>query len=262
MKWCLSSRQQGEYLAKADEIRVAYKDRNFIYDIREKYPQASAIINLHTEKEINWKELEVFNTYMQEQFICCVRDLEQAKECQTRNLKFYFGFPINSFDELNKIKKMNVCYVRVGGSLAFNLDKVSKFEIPIRMVPNIASEWPWPGDNGICGPWVRPEDVEVYEQYVTAMEFEGCNLQQERGLYRIYAEQKNWPGKVNMIITNLNTEATNRLIPPSFGTTRLTCRQKCQETGNCHYCERLLRLANENLIRAIKDRLEEKKENS
>ena len=262
MKWCVSSRQQGEYLAKADEIRVAYRDRNFIYDIREKYPNATAILNLHTEQELNWKEIEVFSRYMEDKLICCVRDIIQATECSTRKIKFFFGFPIMSFDELNKVKRMGVCYVRLGGALAFSLDKVAKIGIPVRAVPNVASEWPWPGDDGICGTWIRPEDVETYEPYISAMEFEDCNLQQERALYRIYAEERAWPGKVDMIISNVHTVALNRLIPPEFGKTRVTCGQRCQENGRCSFCHRLLSLADEEKIRALKKHLDEQKENS
>lgn len=260
MKWCLSSRQQGEYLAKADEIRVAYRDRNFIYDIREKYPKATVILNLHTENEINWKEIEVFNTYMEGRLICCVRDLAQAKDCAEHKFKFYFGFPITSFEELNRVSKLGVSYVRLGGPLAFSLDKVQRFGIPVRAVPNIASEWPWPGDDGICGSWIRPEDVKYYEPYIAAMEFEDCNLQQERATFRIYAEEHEWPGKVNMLISNVKTEALNRLIHPSFGETRPTCGQRCQENGRCHYCERLLHLAHEDVVRELQRHLEEQKE--
>jgi peptide deformylase len=32
MKYCLSSRQTNEYLKRADEIKVKYKDRDIIYD--------------------------------------------------------------------------------------------------------------------------------------------------------------------------------------------------------------------------------------
>jgi hypothetical protein len=249
-------------LAKADEIRVAYKDRNFIYDIREKYPNATVILNLQTEQELNWKEIEVFNKYMEDKLICCVRDLFQARDCKDRNIKFFFGFPIMSFDELNKVKRIGVCYVRLGGALAFSLDKVTKIGIPVRAVPNIANEWPWPGDDGICGTWIRPEDVEVYDPYISTIEFEGCNLEQERALYNIYAEDRAWPGRVDMIISNIQTDAINHIISPVFGPARIACEQKCQENKHCKFCYQILDFANEEKLRQLKAHLSELKENS
>lgn len=261
MKWCLSSRQRAEYLNKADEIMVQYRDRNFIYDIPEKYPRATVIINLLTNDDINWDELTTFDTFMRHNFICCVTSLSQALECKKRNFAFYFGFPITSFYELNRVKNLGVCYVRLGGSLAFSLDKVITFEIPVRAVPNIANEWPWPDDDGVCSNWIRPEDVALYENYITTMEFEDCNTQKERALYRIYAEDREWPGDVMQIISNIRTSAVNRLISPEFARTRLNCGQKCQENHRCQYCRRILDIADEDTLRQIKARIDESKEN-
>ena len=39
MKVCVSSRQQAEYMRKADEIRVASRDHRIIPDLAEKYPE-------------------------------------------------------------------------------------------------------------------------------------------------------------------------------------------------------------------------------
>ena len=43
MKVCLSSRQQHEYLLKADEIRVSARDHKAIPELAEKYPEAEWI---------------------------------------------------------------------------------------------------------------------------------------------------------------------------------------------------------------------------
>ena len=41
MKFSMSSRQTAEYLQKADEIKVQWRDRNIIPDLFEKYPDAT-----------------------------------------------------------------------------------------------------------------------------------------------------------------------------------------------------------------------------
>ena len=73
MKWCLSSRQTNEYLSKADEIKVQYRDRNVIYDLREKYKKATIILQMPFDKEtvVNWNEISTFNVYTEHNFILC-----------------------------------------------------------------------------------------------------------------------------------------------------------------------------------------------
>ena len=54
MKYCLNSRQNKEYLDKADEIKVEYRDRDFIFELCEKYPDKTLILNINTN-EIPWR---------------------------------------------------------------------------------------------------------------------------------------------------------------------------------------------------------------
>ena len=55
MKYCLSSNQTKEYLDKADEIMVKYKDREIIFDLIEKYPNKCIIIDCYEVDDIDWK---------------------------------------------------------------------------------------------------------------------------------------------------------------------------------------------------------------
>lgn len=258
MKWCLSSRQANSYLAKADEIKVQYRDRKVIYDLREKFKNATIILVMPFDKEtvVNWQEISTYNTYTEHNLILCLTNIADAQKCKEENIRFYYGFPVTSFYELNLLKKLGVCYVRLGGSLMFSLDKVKRVGIPVRAVPNIANEIYWPGEDGVCGTWIRPEGVEYCEPYIDAMEFEDCDQEKEQALFRIYAEQKAWPGRVDMLISNITTDALNRLIHPDFSLTRLTCGQKCQEDHRCRYCYGCLDIAEEDVIRDLKESLE------
>ena len=95
--------------------------------------------------------------------------------------------------------------------------------------------------NGICGTYVRPEDVDIYAQYVDHIEFVTDSLDKEEALLRIY-RAKNWPGNLNILLDYLNENVDNRGLPEDFGETRLQCGQKCQEGRNCHYCINAMRL--------------------
>jgi hypothetical protein len=90
------------------------------------------------------------------------------------------------------------------------------------------------------------------------IEFADCKEHKEEALYRIYAEQKHWPGRVDMIITNIDTEAYNRMIPEDFAAVRRTCGQRCVAGGACRLCHRMLHLANPDLIKQYKEEVLDK----
>lgn len=120
---------------------------------------------------------------------------------------------------------LNPCYLFLGAPLSFNLNKIkTKYKIPIRLCPNLAYDAYIPRDNGIYGTWIRPEDVEIYADFVDVLEFVCDNLTTESALLRIYQEQKYWPGNLNLLLTNLNVNVDNRVIPEDIGKIRANCR--------------------------------------
>ena len=251
MKYCLSSRQQIAYLNQADEIKVQYKDRNIIYDFSQKYTTATFILEtpLDTSVEINWKEIENYRTVTQDRLVLCLANLKDALECHNRDIPFYFGFAISSFYELQSLKSLGVRYVRLAPPLFFELDKVKNIGIPVRAVPNVAYDAYFPHENGICGQWIRPEDVEVYEPYIEVLEFEDADLPKERALFRIYHDAHEWPGELNMLFTNFNHPGLNRLMPDKdLALRRTNCGQRCQAGGSCRLCERYIWLAQPQVI--------------
>lgn len=258
MKYCLRNRQIGEYLAKADEIKMEYRDYKSIPDLFEKYPEKPIIVQIsYQEEEIDWNELELYKRMAPERLICCISTLEQAEICKDLDIKFYCGFPISTFYELRRWLKMGVCYVRLDAPLFFDLPTVAQVigETPIRAVANVAYESLWSEDDGIHGTWIRPEDVETYEPYISVIEFEDCDNRKEQALYRIYAEQHEWSGEVSMIISNIQTNAVNRMIPPNFAERRIKCKQRCEANGACHLCYLHLKLANPTMLREYKEKV-------
>ena len=161
--------------------------------------------------------------------------------CKSYNVRFYYKYSITSFYELKALKDLGVCYVLVGIPLFFDLDNVAKYEIPLRVIPNIAYEPYLPHENGVCGQWIRPEDVEKYEKYIDVLEFYAVGenkVQKEAAIYKIYAEDKTWPGNLNLIIDNLNFNVDNRLFyaEDNIAERRMNCKHKCM-IGGCRFCE-------------------------
>ena len=238
MRFCISSRQEKEYLAKADEIIVNYRDRDIIYDFVEKYSDKTIILRVPKEGA----DFELIKSFAEKiDFICCLENIYHAQECQDLNIKFFYAYPVTSYFELQGLKQLGVCQAYIGMPLFFDLPTVKKIGIPLRAVPNVAYEAYIPRENGICGQWIRPEDVGLYEEYIDTFEFRFDSLPQERALYRIYAEQHRWPGELKDIITNLNTDGLNRVVYDEIGKIRLTCKQKCQSGHPCNLCERSIK---------------------
>lgn len=246
MKYCVSGRQSKAILTKADQIKLQYKDAGILIDYIKDYENKDFILEIPkeiTQEEINW---ELYKTLSKEaSIIFCLENLFLINKCNEYGIKYYWNYPITSYYELKGLADLNPCYLFLGAPLSFNLKKIkSKYNIPIRLCPNLAYDAYIPRANGIYGTWIRPEDVEIYAEFVDVLEFVCENLTAEAALLRIYQEQKHWPGNLNLLLTNLNVNIDNRIIPEDIGSIRANCGQKCMETNTCHYCEKAFIFSN------------------
>lgn len=246
MKYCVSSRQSKNILEQADEIRINYKDINYLIDllINEKLKNKTFIIDIPKDMKIDWQKIKTYNANYN--IIICLYDLCHLNICQEYNLKYYWAYPITTMYELMGLIDLKVSYLFLGAPLCFMLDKcVNKTDIPIRLCPNLAYDAYIPRDNGIFGSWVRPEDVKDYEKYVYCFDFVGVDLKEEMALLNIYKNQKNWPGNLNLLIKNFNVNVDNRALPDKIGYLRTNCQQRCMGNGTCRFCETAIRFANQ-----------------
>jgi len=59
-------------------------------------------------------------------------------------------------------------------------------------------------------------------------------------LYKVYIEDKAWPGSMNMIFHGFNLNMDNRLVYEGLDEARLNCGQKCETTKPyCHLCDKV-----------------------
>ena len=248
MKVCLSGRQDREFLKKADEIKLEYRDRKIIPDYIEDYPGAYIIIELLPGiEEIDWNALQEYNYLCREKFYLCVSSIEQAKEASKLGIKFYSGYPVESDFELQGWINVEASYVRLGMPLFFEMDRLKEQygdKIKFRTVPNVAYIDGLLHSDGINGQWIRPEDMLLYDQYIDVFEFESVDKKQEQALYERYIEKQEWPGSLRTIISNFRAEGNNPMIPSEVIKARLNCGQKCVRGSNCRICYRAVSLAN------------------
>lgn len=264
MKFCLNYSIGKEYLEKADEIKIRYMDRRIVGEVAEQYPKKVIILNHSVNDDpIDWDEMREYEILTQKNLILCLCSLEDCYEAKDRGLKFYYGFPAASWDEAQALKTLGVSYLRVAAPLFFCMPELQGLGVPIRAVPNVAYEDYLLHEDGVCGTWIRPEDVEAYENYIETLEFEDCDVHKEQALYRIYAEQKTWPGDLKMIISNLDYDGSNALILTEFSRNRRNCGQICMRPrSSCHMCYRMLDLAQqEDAIKNYAERMKQSTDN-
>lgn len=90
--------------------------------------------------------------------------------------------------------------------------------------------------------WIRPEDTELYENYVDVFEFytRGDRLSV---IYEIYSKRQ-WKGEIGQLITDCDLKIDNTTIAPYFARHRLSCRRKCLvDKGYCNMCFQIENLA-------------------
>ena len=244
LKYCLDARCNSKTLEKVDEIRVQERDIGILTETLEKYPNATIVFEVNGQEDTDFQFLEAANEMNNNRLKIASRVLflDYVEEFKKRNLPFFYDFPVSSYFELTGLQDLGVCEILIGMPLFFDLDRVKRFNIPVRAVANKAYDRYIPRKNGICGQWIRPEDVDIYERYINVIEFSYDTYAQAETLYHIYAENKNWPDDLNILIRDLNCPAgnDNRLVPrEKLFPARLNCRQRCQWTS-CHICETAL----------------------
>ena len=256
MKYCLSGRQSTMNLKKADEVRMIYNDINKIMDFIEDLPDKTIILEIPKDEIPDWDLMKMYSEKLNN-FILAIQNLDLAYLCAEKGIQFYWYYPITTYYELDAIVKLNPSYIFLGAPLCFCLDEVKrKTSIPIRLVANVADEGYIPRENGICGPWIRPEDISAYETYVDTIEFQGIDLQAERALLHVYKDNGNWPGNLNLLLKNLRYDVDNRGFKEDFGSRRCVCKQRCMSTGTCKLCEREFHMLN--YVKQHREELKEK----
>ena len=252
MKFCLRGRQIATYLKKADEIIIEYRDRRAIPDYAKKYPQAALTLEVPPATQWEMAELKEYSILSRGKLKLCLPEMSDPRiaELKEAGIPFFWGYEITSGYELEALKDLGVCEARIGAPLFFYADYLKDCGLPLRVTPNVAHGGYIPTSAGVIGAWIRPEDLHLYEDIFTTVEFADCKNDKEKALYRIYAEQHEWPGKVDMIITNIgNDVAYNRMLPEDFTMRRLNCKQKCATGGACKICYRYFNLADKELIK-------------
>ena len=143
---------------------------------------------------------------------------------------------------------MNICSIYIVEELAFNLKALKylkdKYNLEYRVFPDIAQSTKGTGNyiDPLCKFFIRPEDTEIYEDYIDVFEFYHVG-EQLSVIYEVYKKQQ-WLGDLNDIIIGFpeDKRISNRTIAPYFGQMRVDCNKICL-CGKCVICEEISKLA-------------------
>jgi hypothetical protein len=110
----------------------------------------------------------------------------------------------------------------------------------VRIFPNVAQEM-FSTKDSVTRFFIRPEDINLYENYIDV-----CEIFGEAGItediFYIYVAEK-WGKEINKLISNLNESFTNTFLLDNFALKRLSCKRKCKTTENCDFCMKKVKIA-------------------
>lgn len=201
--------------------------RNLI-ELKKSYANFKALF-------VNDKRLRTYTREHKEEF-------EHLKE---NEIPFFFNNYISDWDEVYLLTDLGVSDMYIVENLCFELDKVhellSEKNIQVRVFPNVAqSKYKY----DIFSFFIRPEDRELYDEYVDIYEFYGyTDRYTDNTYFKVYADNEQWLGELGQLIIGLEDELDSRFVIPKFGEFRIRCGKRCLKGHSCRMCRRVQGLA-------------------
>ena len=256
MRFCINYNPHSHILNKVDEINIDYKRVQDIVALnqfcQEHINQRINICVAEVEEAIAanavkdlldfQKKNKDYNIYLRFAFVNNdLKELLQAYE----NCKYYFSIGVNDWDRVMEFISLGVTDIYVVEGLGFEIEQVSnivhKYGIDVRVYPNVAQS-SWEDLDDLRKFWIRPEDIEYYEQYVDVCELYGQNEKIDI-LYDIYNTDKKWFGDLREIIGGLKDKIDSRYIVPRFVKKRVNCGRSCLKGSSCQLCDHIKELS-------------------
>lgn len=221
-----------QFSAKWSKFIDFYFYETFIEEMNSKYPDIQYSIMLPSLKYYSTKEN--FNFF------------KKIKEKYPQQ-KIFFADKIDSWEKFYTFFNLGVSDMFICESLGFELKKIKEIQverqsnITIRVYANICQKTYDIPESDMASYlkyfFIRPEDVDLYEDYVDVIEFYSSDDSQNT-YYKIYAVDKKWDGDLGEIIKNLPKGIYNPGIPRTFGSKRLNCGNKCLSFIPCSWCQK------------------------
>ena len=239
------------YVSEAHQIKIIFHaESKNLEKFIEQYPDKTIYIEF---KEDNFTEdnmrrlqgLKQFNNWILQIPVSMILNKQKRvdnvrfdaiKDCCN---KYMFLDLIGNWEILQFIKTLNPCEVYITNMLGFCLEKVQRVignDVGIRLVCNMAQS-SWTDSENISKFFVRPEDTDVYEPFVSGFDFIGTPAIQDV-CYKVYCRGY-WYGDLNELIIGFTDSVDNRRLPRQFGEYRLKCEKRCIRGSKCQLCNKM-----------------------
>jgi hypothetical protein len=254
----------GKWMAAANEIIIKYKDEDesALVDFIKNHPSQRIIIQI--EDIYRFKRNSAINKYifskLKEEYkltnwaveFCAGREEITVMETWLKDtelidkIPYFYSFTPQNYEQLDRLIHLNVTDIYIVGYLAFDIinvrrmiNKKAKIHKNIRLIPNLCQSY-WTDELSLSSFFIRPEDVELYEDYVDVMEIYAANLAQIEYAdvyFDIYSKSGTWMGDLKEYLLDCNESINNIYIWKDFGERRLKCKKRCRADGSCNFCE-------------------------
>ena len=204
----------------------------------------------------NWNEIKQYYIITKKKLKVALFDISNYQQAKNFDIPFFYAIPVQDGYSLNALINIGVCAARITGELAHNLDYLKDLPIEIRVFVNNAGNFL--NYNPIIGGWFRPEDINNLEA-IDVCEFTFQTQKEEQALFRIYAENKEWPGELYLLVKDIkNEQILNRVIPPEFQKRRSNCGMRCMSGSHCHYCQTVCDFAKYEFLNKLKGQINDR----
>ena len=229
MRYCVPYSSRFRYLKEVDEVILPYigiatKD-GFVAHVTNIFSKKQRIIvDLNSINEINdsyiEKILPAIKYLIAEGWNISIL-IKQGQEEGIENVPYFFANYPRNLEEVEAQIMAGATDIYVTESLGFYMKDLKaikdKFGIQLRVIPNIAQCVPTarPYMSPMKKFWIRPEDTEIYEDYIDVFELMGGEDNSRLSvIYEVYKQQQ-WLGTLNDIILDFGKR--DILIIPNTG---------------------------------------------
>lgn len=226
------------------QLYIKYKPKlTELKDFVEEYKSHRIVI--FVENFIFKEDLPLFKVLLEKfkdvDIIFCFSDTALEEVLSQNNIPHFYSYTVHTWNAFYYFLSLDVTDIIIGGDLLFNITFVSDLakakHKKLRCVCNEYQNERWPVTNKtLKNFFVRPEDISLYENYIDTWMFSVIKKYEFNVLYRVYAKEHIWFGKLNEIIKNFPDETDNRCIVNNFGQRRLNCGKACN-LAKCNYCD-------------------------
>lgn len=238
-----------KYIDEAPQIKIDYRPQDETLEEFIKI-HADQTIYIDTDKIDLFSDgsylrtlqsLKKYNNWVLQIPIALIKEnqikFDAIKDCCNR---YMFTDLIGNWEVLQYVLTLNPCEVYVTNMLAWDLFKVTQLcsikGVGVRAYANIA-QCAWDNAPDLTKFFIRPEDLNVYEPYLSGIEFAGDGKNIQEVMYEVYTDGY-WYGDLGEIILNFNSHVDSRCLPAEFGEWRFSCGKRCIKGAGCGLCER------------------------